>query len=250
MNLGQFSIANTLSSPGFAPYTDTFLARLASDGKVSWLKLIDRQTAGFGRDKSAVGLAVDTADNAFVTGSYNDQPLFETFQIAQPPPGLFLSKYDGSGAFQWAVPATALRASGQEWAGGGAAFVGNNLAADRTGNIYLTGLYRGSAVFGAYVLNSHTDQFGVPDYDFFLTKLAPGGSGPPAPRISNFSFFPRAAIQFSVSVSTGTVVIERASDLTHFQAISTNTIVNGIVTFADPTAGLSPAQFYRIYISP
>jgi hypothetical protein len=161
-----------------------------------------------------------------------------------------MAKFNGSGAFQWAIPVSGLRASGQEWAGGSAAFVGNNIAAYGSTNIYLTGLYRGSATFGADALNSHTDQFGVPDYDLFLTKLGSGGSQPAGPRIGSFSFFPGTAIQLTLSLSNGVVVIERTADLVHWQKISTNNVVSGIVAFADPTAGLSPAQFYRIYISP
>jgi hypothetical protein len=54
----------------------------------------------------------------------------------------------------------------------------------------------------------------------------------------------------TLCLSNGVAVIERATNLVHWQKISTNDVVNGIVAFAEATAGLSPAQFYRVHINP
>jgi len=251
MRLGTLYLTNTLTSPGFAGYTDTFLARLDSSGTATWAKLIDRQTAGFGKEKSAVGIAVDKDGNFLLTGSYTDQITFETTSLPSPSqPALFIASYNSSGGFQWATSALAERASGQEWAGGGTIyFIGNNIAADNAGNIYLTGVFRsdsGPAVFGSFNLTSHLDPFSVPSHDFFLTKLGSGGTPPKNPTIGSISVQPGGAVQLTLSVATGSVVVEHSLDLTAWAKFSTNNIVNGTVSFVDPAAVTGTAQFYRV----
>jgi hypothetical protein len=251
MRFGTFQLDNIEHDASFAPYSDTFLARLNGTGTVAWIRLIDRQTGGFGKDKSAVGLVLDNSGAPVLTGSYNDKPMFDSFQLPPPPTGsLYVAKYDPAGAFQWATSAYALRVSGQEWAGGGDTyFMGNNLAADGSGNLYLTGAFRstdGSATFGSFSLTSHTDQFDVADYDFFLTKLGTGGNPPAGSRIGGLTILPGGMIQLQVSDSSPTVVIERSADLRGWETVSTNSVVNGTVTFSDSTVGNTSAQFYRI----
>ena len=256
MWLGGLAVTNTQQTAGFAPYTDTFLARLDAGGNVLWLKLIDRQTGGYGRDKSSVGLVLDSGGNPTLTGSYNDHPTFDTYTFASPPPtGVFVAKYDPSGLFQWALAADAMRVSGQEWTTGASdsLFVGNNLAADPFGNLYLTGAFRttsGPAVFGAYSLASHTDQYSVPSIDCFVAKLGSGGAPPSGTRLGLVQLLGSGTIQLQVSGSTSPVVIEHSSNLSTWLPVATNTPAGGWVTFNDPWVGVSGAVLYRVYPAP
>ena len=120
--------------------------------------------------------------------------------------------------------------------------MGNNVAVDATSNIYFTGVYRGPSTFGPYGLTSHTDQFGVPDYNLFLAKLGVGVSDPAGAHLGSFSFFPGAAIQFSVDVSNATVVIQRTTHLSKWQTIGSNNVVNGIVTLGGSHGGYRRSQ--------
>jgi hypothetical protein len=252
MLLGGATITNSLSTAGFAPYTDTFLARLDAAGNVAWMKLIDRQTGGYARDKSGVGLALDGAGDPVLTASYNDRPTFDSYQFASPPPtGLLAAKYDTQGAFQWALAVNALRVSGQEWATGGGTplFVGNTLGADSVGNVYLTGAFRstdGPVLFGSHALTSHTDPFGVPSYDLFVTKLGGGVSPPTPPRLGLVRILSGGVIQLQVSGATSSVVIESSRNLNDWSSVGTHSVVEGWVSFTDPLADQPGAHFYRI----
>jgi hypothetical protein len=256
LNLGGWSVTNNQVTASFAPYTDTFLARLDVAGNVAWLKLIDRQTGGYARDRSAVGLVLDASGNPVLTASYNDHPTFDSYQFASPPPtGLFIAEYDPTGLFQWALAADALRVSGQEWTtgGGGPFFVGNNLGADPAGNLYLTGAFRstsGPAVFGSHSLTSHVDQFSVPSYDLFLTKLGSGGASPSPPRLGLLRLLPDGVIELQVIGAASSVVVERSLNLNQWNPVSTNSVVGGWVTFTDPLAGQAGTHFFRIFAGP
>jgi len=124
---------------------DAFLAKYEPSGKLLWV----RQAGGEGTD-DAMGLAVDPAGHAYLTGSFQGLAAFGSARLTSPaaesfshPRTAFLARYDGEGQVQWAK---ALGGSGSSsgWA----------LAADQEDQVFLTGLFYGQAVLGAATLTS------------------------------------------------------------------------------------------------
>ena len=58
------------------------------------------------------------------------------------------------------------------------------------------------------------------------------------------------AIQVPVSGAASKVVIHSSPNLTSWSAISTNAIVNGILSFTDPLIAQSNARFYKLLVVP
>jgi len=139
---GNNSIASGIPETATGTYGgyDVFIAQFSSSGTFRWAKRL----GGIFAD-SALGVAVDTSGNVIVTGSVNGSAdlngdgsitpgLPET--SADPYGGIdiFVSKFNSSGTFQWA-----------KRLGGVNNDYGYAVAADSSGNIFVTGVINGNA---------------------------------------------------------------------------------------------------------
>jgi Beta-propeller repeat len=90
-----------------------------------------------------IGLALDTNDNCYVSGWFDDTNDFGgvtlTNQSGNGGSDIFVAKYNSAGALQWAQ-----RAGGTA----GNQNTGNGIGIDANGNVYVTGSVYGSASFG------------------------------------------------------------------------------------------------------
>ena len=111
-------------------------------------------------------VAIDNAGNSYITGWFEDTLKFGSFYLKASVAGnsyasdIFIAKYDINGNFVWA-----------QRAGGSSYDYGTGIATDASGNVYVTGLFLGTASFGALSITSIS-----PDYDVFIAKYAPDGT--------------------------------------------------------------------------
>ncbi len=161
--LAQFGtcVLNSPASEG----GNAFVARLDTNGNVLWVKEID---AGIGA--SGQGIALDAADNVYVTGSFVGQANF-LGQIVQSATGnqgnSFVLKLDAAGDFLWVS-----QFGKPDGIQAGDASSPNALAVDPAGTaIYIAGSFRGTDVdFGTDPLSPHRlDAQG--GSDLFVEKL-------------------------------------------------------------------------------
>lgn len=152
---GSFSLP---SSGNF----DVFVAKYDNNGNVLWAK-------GFGGPGFDVAnkVAVDDNGNVFVTGYFCSPTLvvghdtlvnptgsaFSTFNAA-----IFITKLDSAGNILWARSAGGTKAS--------TADKGVDIAADHSGNVFVTGHFGDSTVtFGNVVLHNKNGSFFLAKYD-------------------------------------------------------------------------------------
>ncbi len=119
--------------------TDIFIAKYNKDGILQWVK-----TAGGIGNESVTSIAIDGNGNLIVVGIYEDVTIFENQTF--PSVGeqdLFIAKYTSAGNLMWV-----------KTAGGFGKDKINSVAADDSGNIYITGSYSTGMRFGNIVLES------------------------------------------------------------------------------------------------
>ncbi|MBW6514807.1 MAG: T9SS type A sorting domain-containing protein, partial [Candidatus Syntrophosphaera sp.] len=143
---------HTLTSSG---YEDIFAAKLDPAGNWLWA-----MSAGGASYDSGVGIAVDSAGNALLTGAFQVTASFGAHTLTSSGSyDIFAAKLDPTGNWLWAK-----RAGGALWN------AGSGIAVDEDGNAYLTGAFEGNASFGTHTINSSGDR------DIFAAKLDPAGN--------------------------------------------------------------------------
>jgi len=136
--------------------TDVFVSKLNSSGQFQWVR-----TWGGSGDDYGWGVGVDSSGGVYVGGFFEGSvnfdpdgpvPQIHSSKGARDP---FLCKWNSSGAFQWA----------KTW-GGTANDYGYFVAAESSGNIYITGHFEGSVNFNPdsgtpvnITSNGYTDIF-------------------------------------------------------------------------------------------
>lgn len=161
---GFFSgVLTTSSSVGSPTATsagsyDGFIAKYAPDGTPQWVV-----RAGGTSDDRVQDMAVDAAGNVYLLTNYlSASAAFGATTLTNSSGGVFndicVAKLNTSGVWQWAVKA-----------GGSSADTGSGIAVDGAGNVVVTGLFQGTASFGAL------SQTSAGNYDAFVAKL--NGSG-------------------------------------------------------------------------
>jgi len=152
--------------------TDAFVIKYGKNGVVKWAK----QIGGISCDVGS-GITVDNKGNICVTGSFTGAVDFDGNLVsglhANSQQEIFLVKYDSSGIFQWVRRQGAILSDDR----------GMSVAADTSGNIYLTGYYgsnAGSALEGDSLQpdsTTHTiksiSSYGINDY--FISKYTAQG---------------------------------------------------------------------------
>ena len=106
------------------------------------------------------GIAVDATGNVYVTGYYRGTASFGGINITSAGSSdVFVAKYNNSGTIQWVRSA-----------GGTSEDFGNGIAVDAAGNVYVTGLYSGTASFGGSNITS------AGNFDVFVAKYNSSGT--------------------------------------------------------------------------
>ncbi|MBK6398872.1 MAG: SBBP repeat-containing protein [Bacteroidetes bacterium] len=109
-------------------------------------------------------ISTDMHGNSYITGQFQDTIDFGPTTLVNTGTygeNIFIAKYDASGNIVWAkIP------------GGNHGSEGFGIAADRSGNVYVTGSFRGSISFGATTLTANgTGNFFIAKYDSSGTPL-------------------------------------------------------------------------------
>jgi hypothetical protein len=163
-SVGEFkSIADF--DPGTGSYNQTsngfrdiFIQKLDSSGNFVWAKTM----GGSGRD-AGVGISVDAWRNVYITGDFNSVVDFNPGAAGgvRTSTGLydmFILKLNEGGIFSW------VRTVGDVWWDRG-----HSITNDITGNIFVTGFFRGTVDFNpsSSIINLSTNG----NKDVFITEL-------------------------------------------------------------------------------
>lgn len=162
VTFGKSTNSMTLTSMGSA---DGFIAKHDTDGNLLWAT----QIGGSVNDQDIHDVDVDNAGNVAVTGYLKGTTTFystnggsSSFTTSNNSYSqIFVAKYNASGVLQWFKTAASS---------GNYNCYGNGVAFDDLGNVFFSGLYRGSVAFIGQTLNSisNTD-------DIFIAKLNSAG---------------------------------------------------------------------------
>jgi hypothetical protein len=153
INSGTLNLGESFTSSG----TSVFVAKLDSDGAPEWLAQF-----GNGGYASALGIAVDPADDVVVTGVHSDSISFGGDDF--PSVGgsdAFVAKLSGAGAPLWFKSFGAPNSSANA----------SRVAVDSEGHILFTGTYSGQIDFGGGALAGLSFSSSA-----FLVELDEGGA--------------------------------------------------------------------------
>jgi hypothetical protein len=142
---------------------DIFLSKFDSSGVFQWARTWGGVKWDFG-----YAVATDGSGNVYMTGDFQGTDV--NFNPGGSAPyssngiwDAFLSKFDSSGDFQWA----------RTW-GGVDSDDGYGVATDGSGNIYVTGGFKGTVDLDP---GDGTDEhISYGNYDIFLSKFPPDGN--------------------------------------------------------------------------
>ncbi|MFM9984009.1 MAG: SBBP repeat-containing protein, partial [Flavobacteriales bacterium] len=156
--VANFNIGNLASSGS----SDVFLSKYDQNGIPLWAK----RFGGSGTDRSAAVVA-DNSGQAFIAGFFSGTATFGTTTLtAADSSDVFVAKVNQNGDVIWAKQAGGI---GNDGATG--------VAIDGSGNVYITGQFRGTATFGSTTLTSMDyDGGNNPSADIFTAKLDTGGN--------------------------------------------------------------------------
>jgi Domain of unknown function (DUF4347)/Beta-propeller repeat len=147
--------STSLTSAGMTGASDIFITKQASDGTFIWAKAM----GGTSSDQ-ANGVAVDSSGNVYTTGYFAGLANFGSTSLTSAGPAdIFITKQASDGTLIWAK------------AMGGTSFdQAHAVTVDSSGNVYTTGYFQGTAIFGSTSLTSAGGQ------DIFITKQASDGT--------------------------------------------------------------------------
>ena len=154
MAVGTVTLTNT-STTG----SEVYVAKLDPSGNAIWAK-----SAGGASGDKGNGIAVDASGNVYVTGSFSSSGInFGTGAMANAGANdIFIVKYDQGGNTMWSKNA-----------GGSGNDLGNGIAMDASGDVYVTGSYSSSSInFGAGSLTNA----GSNTQDLFVVKYTSAGT--------------------------------------------------------------------------
>jgi len=145
----------SITSSGF---TDIFVSKWSKDGDIIWAK-----KAGGVNDDFGWGIELNFDGNLYVTGRFADSSFFDTISLfSQNSIDLYVANYDTLGNVKYAVQSAGSSAS--DW------FGGFSISSDNFGNVYLTGIFQGSAMFGSIPITSTGYD------DILVAKIGPLGN--------------------------------------------------------------------------
>lgn len=148
---GNF-LGTSLASSGA---DDIFLLKLNSSGAPVWAK----RAGGTGADE-AYATALDGAGNVYAAGRFTGTATFDTTNLVSAGThDMFLAKYHANGNLLWA-----------RRAGGTDIDYANGVSTDSSGNVFVTGVFTGTANFGGTSLTSSGSK------DIFIAKYDTAGN--------------------------------------------------------------------------
>jgi hypothetical protein len=119
---------------------DVFLARLDDAGQVQWMVTSGSPTG----DDRALDMVLDkTNQRIYICGTVHDGAVFSTATNPYPFESSFLAAYDYNGNEQWV-----------RWIGEAGGEGAHDLSLDPDGNIYVTGVFEDTAIFGSTTLTT------------------------------------------------------------------------------------------------
>ena len=120
--------------------SDAFLAKYDTAGNVLWVKQAGGNLNDVGR-----GVATDAAGNCYMVGFFSGTIYLDTIQLTSNGfhEGIFISSYDANGNIRWAKNI-----------GGTGHARPAAVAADKQGNLFITGFFEGTAAFDSIKLIS------------------------------------------------------------------------------------------------
>ncbi len=131
--------------------TDIFVSKNNNTGGFSWAV----KAGGSGADRGTA-IATDAAGNVYVTGYYNGTANFGSSSLTSNGlQDIFIAKYNTSGVLAWVKSA-----------GSSESDFGFGIAVNSTGDVFVTGSFKGSATFGSTVVTAANTTS-----DVFITKL-------------------------------------------------------------------------------
>jgi hypothetical protein len=205
---------------------DAFVTKLNSTGSA----LVYSTYLGGSADDQGFGIAVDSADNAYVAGgtSSTDFPTVNSLQPDNSPYGtIFVAKFDTAGLAL--VYSTYLGGSLQDF--------GSSIAVDAANNAYITG---GAGSSNFPVVGALQAKYGG-DIDAFVAKISPGGAAPAlSPSPPNLAFSPQS-IGSSSTPQTVTVTNTGATGLTISTVMFGGTNASDFAASTDTCAGATVA---------
>ncbi len=192
ISFGSESLTN--SGP---PYGDMFLVKYNADGNDQWAR---RASESISSD-AINSVCVDTSGGVYVTGHFQSSDI--TFGSTtlnnsnSPKQEIFVAKYDDNGNSLWA-----------KGAGSDNDEVGNSIAANNSGSIFIGGQFSSSTVsFGSTDLINANEGFD----DLYLAKLA-GTEGTKELTSGDFNIYPNpfsaeTTIQTNTTFKDATLVL-------------------------------------------
>lgn len=141
---------------------DIFLAKFDENGNFGWVKTFGATDLDWGED-----IAIDAADNVYITGRYNRTVDFD------PGPGTnslqsygstdtYVAKYDANGNHLWGHHMGSVGAE-----------MGNGITVDDSANVFICGYFHDHANF---IPGSFTTQYTAFNKDIFLVKYDSSGA--------------------------------------------------------------------------
>ena len=147
---------NIISTP-FQALQSMFLVKYDSNGNVVWA----RQSIG---TSQGLGVTNDQYGNTFVTGGFEDSVSFGSNRLGAVSVDFFIAKYDPNGNVLWAKQANTT----SHFCNAG----GVSVAVDLNENVYITGQFSDTVIFGHDTFSSFSSTLG----SFFLVKYDPTGN--------------------------------------------------------------------------
>ena len=134
--------------------SDAFIAKISPDGQFIWVSRVTGSQASTG-----YGIAIDTNENSYITGSFSGTATFGDTSIIGGGLDIFVGKADPSGEFLWAIR------------GGGTLFdEGGSIYTDAFGNCFVTGFFYGNGAFGDTTFTNNGNY-----NDVFVAKIDASG---------------------------------------------------------------------------
>ncbi len=155
---GDFSGNVTIGSNSLSSTNgNIFVAKFDSTGNVLWITSPNLSSAnsyayssGSSGDRVCKAIAIDPAENLYVTGNFHDTVIFGTENLSDSM-GIYLVKYSSLGNVIWAkksAPLHDLPYFPQPW----------SIACDNTNGVYLSGTFYGSINFSGLTVLSDSAE--------------------------------------------------------------------------------------------